>query len=414
MATTFKTLQDEIKRRGTRDQSGTTFDAGIKNIINFSISRIATDAPWRTLRRKTTFDTVTSYTKGSTTGGASVTSGSTTVTVPNATFITDGVQIGRKVKITASGTYYYIKTIPSETTFTVDMNNFATTSTGNTYEILPQEEYVLPMQISHRIFMWHEMFGYPYFLRYVTDMDFYTRGLYLVQKYPPTNYRMWGEDMVLNQVREPSVLSLASSSSSDVNISVMVFGTVSGYPDYEIITTDPSNGSATVNGLKTFSYVERVSKSVASTGRITCSANTAQDTITVLPVGDTTSGPLYAKVQLYPLPNMVAPIHVQYYKNPYDLINDSDVHELGEDFNEAIILLSVAKIKAEANLAEADRFMQFYIDEMRHLKTTNCDKFDWMPSLRRPRQSSVDALVAPNLLFRQVGGTGTFGPSGRF
>jgi hypothetical protein len=260
--------------------------------------------------------------------------------------------------------------------------------------------------------MWHEMFGYPYLMKYVTDMDFFSKGLYLVQKYPPTNYRMWGEDMALMQIRNPSVLTVSSSSSDDKGIAITIFGTVAGYPDSETITTNGADGTTDVTGAKVFSYVERITKSDSSVGRITVTANSGFDTLTVLPVGDTTTGVLYRKVQLYPLPNQVAPIYVQYYKYPYRLVGDNDVHELGEDFDESIILLATAKIKAEANLAEADRFFALWQDEMRSLKRVNVDKMDYTPSLRRPRQSAVDTLVTANLLYRQAGSQ--FGPASRF
>jgi len=409
MSINFKGLCDEVKRRATRDQSGTTFDTGIKNAVNFALYRIARDAPWRSLRRKTTFDTVTSYTK-STTGYASITSGSTTVTVTGATFITDGVQIGRKVKLSASGTYYYIKTIPSETTFTIDQEYLNADTTTSTYEILPQEEYVLPLQAGHRIFMWHEGFGYPFRMNYITDIDFYQHGVYLTIKYIPTHYRMWGEDMALNQLRKPSAINIYSSTSADTSIPITVFGEVSGYPDYEVITTNNADGTVAVNGLKTFSSVERIVKNGVTTGRVYCTGNTS-DTVSVLPVGDTTSGPLYRKIQVYPLPNKTFPIHLEYYKYPYRLVNDGDVHELGEDFDEAIILMSTAKIKAEANISEGDKFYMMWQDEMRSLKRVNCDKFDWYPKLRRPNSSQSDALASPNLLFRQAGAN--FGPSSR-
>jgi hypothetical protein len=406
MSIHFKELQDEVKRRATRDQGGTTFDTGIKNAINFALYRIARDAPWRSMRRKTTFDTVQSYTKG--TGYATATSGSATITVVGADFITDNVNIGRKVKISNSGTYYNISTITGATSMTMDQVNYAATSTACTYEILPQEEYCLPIQAGHRMFMWHEGFGYPFRMNYITDTDFYQHGVYLTIKYIPTHYRMWGEDMALTQLRQPSVVSVVSTSASDTSVPITVFGTVGGYPDYEVIT---ATGTTTVNGTKSFSYVERITKGVSTIGRIVASGNSAGDTIAVLPVGDTTSGPLYRKIQLYPLPNKIFPIHLQYYKYPYRLVNDGDVHDLGEDFDEAIILLATAKVKGEANLAESDRFTLLWQDEMRSLKRTNVDKFDWFPTLRRPRQASSDALAAPNLLYRQAGAN--FGPASR-
>lgn len=409
MSIHFKELCDEVKRRSTRDQSGTTFDTGVKNAVNFSLFRISRDAPWRSMRRKTTFDTVQSYTTGT---YASLTSGSAIAVLnSSATLITDGVNIGRKVKFTAFGTYCFIETITSETSMTLDNTFYGTTTTATNYEVLPQEEYVLPIQSGHRMFMWHEGFGYPFRMNYITDTDFYQHGVYLTVKYIPTHYRMWGADMALTQVRQPSVITVKSSESADTSIEVTVFGTVSGYPDYEVITTDASDGTTEVAGSKSFSFVERITKYSSSTGRITCTANSGTDTVAVLPVGDTTAGPLYRKIQLYPLPNKVFPIHLEYYKDPFRLVSDGDVHELGDEFDEAIILLATGKMKAEANIAEGDKFFALWQDEMRSLKRTNVDKFDWFPTLRRPRQASSDALAAPNLLYRQCGAN--FGPASR-
>jgi len=412
MPVTFKTLQDEVKRRGTLNQSGTTFDTAIKNVINWSLFKVAREAPWRSLRRKTSFNTVASYTTG--TGTAAGTTSSTLITASSANFLTDGVEIERKIKLGGSGTYYYIKTITGETSLTIDQNWAASTTTAMTMEVLPQEFYNLPIQSSHRLFMWHEGFGYPFRMNYITDQDFYQHGVYLTIKYIPTHYRMWGEDTVIEQVRQPSIITLASSSTSDTSIPVTVFGTVSGYPDYEIITTNASSGATASSGNKIFSSVERVVKGLTTTGRIAVTANGGTDNVAVMPVGDTTSGIRYRKIGLYPLPNKVFPIYCQYYKDPYKLVNDYDVHELGEEFDEVIILLATAKIKAEQNLQnEADRFFVLYKDELLSLKTVNVDKIDWFPVLRRPRSSASDAIVpGSNLLFRQAGAN--FGPASRY
>ena len=405
----FGSLQSEVKRRSTRDQGGTTFDTGIKNAINFALFRISREAPWRSMRRKATFDTVFSYKKGS--GAVSCTTSSNLVSVTGATFLTDQVKTNRKVKLSASSTYYYVKSFPSETTMTLDMVFNSASSTDGTYEILPQEEYVLPIQAGHRAFLWHEGFGYPFKMQYITDQFFFEHGVYLTMKYIPTHYRMWGEDMVLAQPSSASVLSIASSSTADTSIDVTVFGTVSGYPDYEVITTDGSSGATATTGSKLFSAVERVTKSASTTGRLTVTSDGAKTTVVVLPVGETTDGVQYKKIQVYPLPTKVFPINVQYYKDPYRLVNDKDVHEMGRDFDEAIILLATTKIKAESNQSEADRFYALFLDELKSLKKTNVDKIDWFPTLRRPKQSPSDLLVAPNLLFRQAGPN--FGPATR-
>lgn len=395
------------------NQSGTTFTQAIKNAINMSLYRIARECAWRSLRRKATFDTVTSYTTG--TGAANVTYNSKNVTVTGATFITDAIKIGRRIKFGGSGTYYKIATITGETTLTLDQVYGGTSSAVETYEIMPQEEYNLPTQATHRMFMWHEGFGYPFMMNYISDQEFYNYGLYLTIKYLPTHYRMWGEDMVLSQPLQPSVITISSATDSpttyDLNIPITVFGIVNGYPDYEVIYTSATDSSDEVSSTKSFSSVERVVKGLTSRGIITVTSNTAYNTVAKIPVGSTTTGIVYRKIQLYPLPNKVFTMNVQYYKDPYELVNDNDVHELGKDFDEAIILLATAKIKGEANLAESDRFTLLFMDELKSLKKVNADKIDWFPTLHKPKAGLRDALVTPNLLYKQAGGY--YGPASR-
>jgi hypothetical protein len=404
----FSDLQSEVSRRATLNQGGTQFTIAIQNTINSSLFRVARERPWRVLRRKTTFSTITSYTTGS--PNAILTNNSATVTVTGATFLTDNVAIGRKVKFSGSGTFYYITQFPSETTMTLDQPFIGTSSSNNIYEILPQEEYNLPPEVSHRMFMWHEMYGYPFKLQYITDQDFYSHSAYLSIKYIPTHYRMWNEDMIMKQLTYPSVVTVVSSSASDTSIPITVTGYVAGFPDWEVINT---NGVTPVSGAKVFQSVERISKGLPTIGMITATGNAAKDMLAVMPTGDTTAGILYKKVQLYALPLYAQPIHVQYYKDPYRLVNPNDIHELGQEFDEAIILLAVSKLKAEQNMEqEADRFFNLYKDELKTLISNNCDKLDFFPSLKRPKNTAQDMLVSSNLLFRQAGAF--YGPSSRF
>lgn len=400
---TFSELQNEVKRRATLNEGGTTFDTAVKNILNASLYRLSREGKWRVLRRTGSFDTVTSYTTG--TGAVSVTEDSKNVSVTGATFITDNIQPGRLVSLGGSSKVYTIKTITSETAFTVDIDYDGDTSTEQSYEIYPQEVYNLPIQASHRTFLWHRQWGYPYQLDFMTDQDFYSRGFDDKEKNIPIAYRMWGSDMIINQVKSASAISIISSSASDTSQKVTVFGTVSGYPDYEQLNL---NGTSTVTGSKSFSSVERIIKNDSTTGRITVKADSGNTTLSVLPVGDTTLGILYRKVRLWPLPNSVFPMQVYYYKDPYALVNDEDVHELGSDFDEALILLSVAKLKFEQNIDEGDKFLGLYKDEVKNLKKTNIDKIDFLPSLLKAKDSrqSLNAsrmMVRPNLSYSQVG-----------
>lgn len=411
MAFTFVDLQTEVLRRATKNQGGTQFTVGIKNAINTSMWRVAREARWRSLRRTATFNTVTTYNTG--TGACSVTHGSKNVTVTGATFLTDDVRIGRFIKIDGSAKYYTILTITGETTLTIDQNFDGTTSSTLGYAIMPQQEYVLPIQIDHRAFLWHRQYGWPLQLSYVPAQDFYNAGVLDILTNIPCAYRMWGTSATLEDLKQGSVITIASSSSSDMSIAVTVFGTVSGYPDYEIITTNGSNGTTAVVGLKTFTYIDRIVKNQNTVGRITCTANSANVTVGVLPVGSTTTGPYYSRVQLYPLPNSVFPVNVYYYKTPYQLINDGDVTELGEEFSEAIILLATCKLKAEQNQKEDADYFKLYQDEIASLKKTNVDKIDWFPKLMRPDGNNLQKFTG-GLRFAQIGGSGMYGPPGGY
>lgn len=382
MSITYANLQSEVKRRSTKNQGGTQFDAGIGLAINVAMWTIARAARWRNLRRKRTFTTVTAYTTG--TGAVTVTNGSTSVTVTGATFLTDGIVIRRYIKFSSSGKYFKISTITGQTTLTIDQAYDGTSTTTGSYSILPQEEYILPIQIDHNCFMWHRAYGVPTQLRYIPDQEFYGSGVLDVLTNIPTAYRMWGVESTIKNISQPSVITLSSSSSIDTSISITVFGDVSGYPDYEIITTNSSNGTTAAVGAKIFSSIERIIKNATTTGRITITANTATDTLAVLPVGNTTVGPMYSRVQLYPLPSAVFPVEVQYYKTPFMLVNDNDVCELGEEFSEAIILLATAKLKAEQNQSEDTDYYKMYEDELISLRRTNVDKIDWAPILHSP------------------------------
>ena len=409
MSFSYKDLQDETKRRAIRNQSGTEFDEEIKNILNTSLVRVAREAKWRSLRRKQTFDTITSYTSG--TNFMSVTNSSTTFTLSTTagSFWTDKVEVGRRIRFGTSSWDYTIKTFSTATSGTIDILYRGNTSTATSYEVYPQGEYNLPVQVDHRAFLWHEDYGYPFRMHYIPEQAFLDQWVNLIEKNTPTHYRMWGENTVINQVPSASPLVVTLSSSTDAAVEVTVFGEIGGYPYFEKVGF--SAGSTSTNTAYKFDSVERVTKDSNTVGTITVLSSLGSYTVAVIPAGDTTAGIKYSKVQVYPLPNRVFPIHVFYYKDPYKLVNDDDVHELGSAFDESIILLSVAKIKYQDSQAEGDRWASLYRDEIRSLRKNNVDKIDWLPIMERPDQSRSDPYVVRNLLFRQAGAY--FGPSRR-
>lgn len=401
----FSDLVAEVKRLSIRDQGGTEFDNEIKAGINESLMRISREAPWRQLRRTDTFDTKTTYSTG--TGAVTVTNGSKNVTVTGATFITNGIEVGRRITLGGSNLRYTIKTITGETTLTVDRNYDGTSSATQSYSILPKEEYTLPAQCAKVGAIWHEALGYPYVMQYVPNLEFLQSQTTSFYTDVPRYYREWTMDMVLQQPNSASVVTVASSSASDTTPTVTIFGTVSSYPDQETITL---NGTTNAVGTKSFSSIDRIVKNAPTVGRVTCTTNSAGVTVAVLPAGDGTAGILYTKVRLWPLPSSVFPMQVWYYKQPWRLVNDQDVHELGQEFDHAIILLTVAKIRYENNSKEGDRFLALYNDELKSLKKVNGDKLDFLNVLKRPEESRKNnPYLNPNLSYSQLGGN--YGPA---
>lgn len=405
MAMLFSDLVTEVKNLSIRAQSGTEFDTEIKNGINESLFRIARETAWKPLRRTTTFDTKTSYTTG--TGAVTVTNGSKNVTVTGATFLTDSIEVGRRITLGGSSKRFTIATITGETTLTIDRNFDGTSSSTQSYSIMPKEEYVLPAQATTIGALWHEEFGFPYLLQYVPNLEFLQSSSTIFYTGVPTCYREWNMDMVLRQPNQASTVAITSSSASDTTPTVTIFGLVSGYPDQETVTL---TGTSTATTTKLFSVIDRIVKNAPTVGRVTCTSNSANVTLAVLPVGDGTAGIMYTKVRLYPLPSTVFPVQVWYYKQPWRLVNDQDVHEFGQDFDHAIILLTTAKIRYQNNQKEGDRFLSLYNDEIKSLKKVNGDKLDFLNVLKRPEESRMhNSYINRNLSFNQLGGQ--FGPS---
>jgi hypothetical protein len=297
-----------------------------------------------------------------------------------------------------------VDTITGETTLTTDIKYDGTSSAVQSYKIYGRDEYNLPAQVGKVAFLWHEYFGSPCVLNYHPSFDFLGWGTQLTNEGTPTDYWTWTEDMVLRQPNAASVVRIASSSASDTAKDVIVYGIVSGYPDQETITTNASDGTTAVSGSKSFSKIERIIKDASTVGRITCDTNTAKVIVAVLPAGDGTAGICYQKVRLWPTPDAVFPVNIWYYKMPWRLVGDDDVHELGQDFDEALILLSTAKLRYQQSQKEGDRFLSLYTDEIKSLRKVNADKLDFLNTMKSREQSGrYHGGVHPLVGYQQLG-----------
>ena len=409
MALRFSELQDEHKRRAFKSQSGTIFTTASKRLLNFAVQSVARDTYWRQLRRKDSFDTVAEITGTA----ATFTKDSKVMTDTNKNFYTLDVRPGQRIKNTESGgssKVFIADSIDSATqiTFTEDYDVTGGTA-DQSYTILGLEEFNLPIDLDRVALIWHESFGYPYPLFFTTDFSFFRGGHNLDFTNTPTHYRLWGNNAVIRQPRAASVMRIKSSTSADKNLDVVVRGIVSDFPDLERITTNGTDGTTAVSGSKSFTQVDEISVEGAHTGRITVDADSANTVVATIPVGEVGSFP-YWKVQLYPIPDEIIPINVMYYKRPRRLVEDEEVHELGGDYDEAIILLATARaLGAERQKAERDTFMADYRLELDSLRRKNADNIDYIVSqMLRGSNIRRSDFLAPGVLFRQLGSH--FGP----
>lgn len=404
MAFSFKDMQDEVKRRATRNQAGTVYDTAVKNLVNFSLLRIANETNWRPLRRDTSFLTIPEFS----TGTVTVTEDSTALTFIGANLITNAIQIGQRIKFTTGGSsnkLFEIATITAENTATLNLPYDGDTTAGVSFTILGKEKYNLAIQTSKPAILWHEAFNYPYVMQYAPNRAFLETGNDFDESAEPELYMMWGEDCVLEQPRAASTISCVSSDIGDTTQEVTIAGIVSGYPDSETVTL---NGTTAKTTGKSFTKIDRISKDSSTLGRVTMTADSGETTISVLPVGDTSNSNLFKKIQIFPSPDRIYQIKVMYYKEVQRLVNDDDIHELGQDFDEAIILLAAAKLQGEESKRDVTTFFTMFQDELKVLKRKNTDKLDWLPRLQRPGSIGVSSFHS-QARYSQVGSK--FGPS---
>jgi len=197
-------------------------------------------------------------------------------------------------------------------------------------------EYVLPFDFGTLGFFWHRILGYNYKLIKIPECAFVKGAFIGTTEGTPYWYRMFNTKNVLAQPSSPSKLTVVSSSDNDNTSSDIVFikGIVEGYPDYEQVQLQ---GTTPVTTSKTFSSVLEIVKAQDTDGRITVTAG--DDIIGVLPAGFGSQALRRKWVKFYYIPDTTGEtIYVYYYKRFLKMVNDYDVHPLGDDFDEAIIL----------------------------------------------------------------------------
>lgn len=355
------------------------------------------------------FDTTANYT----TGTATFTKDSATVTFATSTLITQGIQPGQRIKNTSSAstsnTVYEIESVDTNTQVTLNKVYGGTTQSAVAFTIFGRERYILPVYMSEIAFAWHEDFGGAYILDQVPERDFFFSAFDRDSADSPDSYYLVDPFGVERQPSAASAVSIVSSSTEGSGIIVRVYGIVSSVPDHENLTV---NGTTRVDGTKAFSFITRIVKSATTTGRITVSDQLPSagsgSTLAVLPAGQAYTEPIYERIGLHPIPDTVIPINLWGYRAPYELVDNRDVSEWGPDFdNLEILLASAIGMYEERQKEEGDKMFVMYQYALSRLKHRNVDRLDYLPELNRKGFSSyqgrVDSFLHSRLRYRQLG-----------
>lgn len=420
----FGDKQSRVKRNIFKNQTGGEFDQSVKDYINLARLHIAREARWTKNRviLEPAFSTVGDFT----TGTCTFTNDSKTVSAFSSSLITQGVEPGQRIENTTSGassTVFTIVSVDSASQVTLDKPYDATTGASQTFKILGQERYTLPIHLTEISFIWHEDFGNTYVLDNIGEREFFFDAYDRNSTNTPTGYYLADPFGVDRQPSAASAISIVSSSNdssdqSSAGVKVIIEGIVSSVPDFEELTL---NGTTRVDGTKSFSFITKIYKTKTTAGRITVSdaipSAGSGSTLATLPANLSYAEPIYKRIGLWPIPDDDdIPINIWGYRAPKQLVNNNDASEWGLEFDLLEILYaSYLGSIGEHQKDETNAFFNAYVYELSKLKKKNVDRIDSLPSFARHGTTRYRmrsrSLLHPRLAFSQLGPK--FGPMSR-
>lgn len=170
--------------------------------------------------------------------------------------------------------------------------------------------------------------------RDIGPASFEWQGIDLSTSMAGRQFTLWGQSTVQNQPTSSSVLTISSSSVSDIGStkSIIVKGeTVDG------ITTDTivPNGTTPVAGLVAFTRILAVTKSTAWAGTMTMTSNGAL--VTNLKLFASEFGRIYPQLNFVIAPATGHVVEYRFYRRPMILVNDNDIPDIPPPFSKVLV-----------------------------------------------------------------------------
>ena len=256
------------------------------------------------------------------------------------------------------------------------------------------ESYVLERDVDRISLVRQEIT--PIKLKYLPDDVFYR----LVPKPSdssgtPLYYRIWEEEGVSTRLSTDDLIKVVSSSTADTSgykVSISGYNT-SGIKQSEELSL---NGTTTVNGTLTYDAGKplRISKSAKTNGQITVKEYTASTTLVILGIEERSSR--FKIMSLYPIPDAVITIFLEYFTRIRRLVNNSDVADLDEKWMWVVRLGAVAKVRDYQNKPDSANYQAQYAAGVRAMVKADMQEVDYIPYLTSHHaynQSFIDMML---------------------
>lgn len=225
----------------------------------------------------------------------------------------------------------------------------------------------------------------PSRLLYLPDEIFYRYVPNPTATGNPQYYRLWEEEGVSTRLATDGTVDIVSSSTSDTS-SFKV--TVSGYDTNgaRISENYSLNGTTKVSGTITFDagFPLFISKSANTTGDITVTTGST----TLLVLGRQERSPRFKCIGLYPIPSSAITMLLEYFGRIKELINDTDVPNIPNEWHWLIKDGALSKIYQFQNkLNDYQGAEARYMNGLNKMKQRDNLNVDYIPQLasRYPR-----------------------------
>ena len=225
---------------------------------------------------------------------------------------------------------------------------------------------------STQLYSMHQEFMRPYWVRNTTQdlwmveapsRNMEPLGLDFDNDTDTNQFAFWGRSQVQNQPSSASVVSIVSSSASDITAAkaITIYGDTASGMTTEALTP---NGTTTVAGTTSFTQILGVSKGADWVGTMTMTSNAAA--VTNLKLFPTEYGRSYQQMMILSVPTAGETVAYRFYRKPRELSAAGDMTDIPPPFERVLVYDALLLMAAYDNRLDGGRsgLWRAYRDEL--------------------------------------------------